>query len=75
MFDNLPPEAGTLSSLRRRALGRYHAAAAFSAYRSGRPEQIRRHILPALRGEPAMLRNRGFLRVSAAAFFSPAMPG
>ena len=65
MFDHLPPEATTLRRLRRRAHGRYHAAAAFSAHNCHSHGEVRQHILPALTGDPSLLRNRGFLRIAA----------
>ena len=64
IFDHLPPEATTLRSLRRRAHGRYHAAAAFSAYQTDQPKEIRSHIWPALSGDPSIIRNRGFVRIA-----------
>jgi hypothetical protein len=64
VFDNLPAEAITLRPLRRRAHGRYHAAAAFSAYQSHSLRDAIDHILPAVRGDPSIIRNRGFLRVA-----------
>jgi len=64
IFDHLPPEATTLRSLRRRAHGRYHVAAAFLADQAHQPRQARPHILPALKGEPAMVWNRGFMRLA-----------
>jgi glycosyltransferase involved in cell wall biosynthesis len=64
VFDNLTPEAVTLRPLRRRAHGRYHTAAAFSAYRSHDLRKARAHILPALRADPSIIRNRGFLRIA-----------
>jgi hypothetical protein len=64
VFDNLPPAAVTLRLLRRRAYGRYHTGAAFLEYRNHRPKNIRRHILPALKGDPAIIRNRGFIRLA-----------
>jgi hypothetical protein len=60
VFDNLPCEAITLRSLRRRARGRYHAAAAFAADQSCDLKRARRHILPALKGDPSLIWNRGF---------------
>ncbi|NIV30517.1 MAG: glycosyltransferase, partial [Anaerolineae bacterium] len=60
LFDNLSPEASSLRSLRRRARGRYHTAAAFSAYRSHNLKRARAHILPALREDPSIIRSRGF---------------
>ena len=64
MLDNLPPEAAALRALRRRAYGRYHTAAAFSAYQSHDLRRVRTHILPALRGDPSIVRNLGFLRIA-----------
>lgn len=64
IFDNLPPEATILRHLRQRAHGRYHTAAAFSAFGNHRLKDIRRHILPALRGDPAIIRNRGFVSIA-----------
>lgn len=64
IFDNLPSEAITLRSLRRRAYGRYHTAAAFSAYQNQHIKKVRQHVLPALIGDPAIIRNRGFIRIS-----------
>ena len=64
IFDNLPPEAETLRSLRRRAHGRYHTAAAFSAYQIREIKRIRPHILPALWGDPSVILNRGFIRIA-----------
>lgn len=63
IFDNLPTEATTLRSLRRRAYGRYHTTAAFLNYQNRRVSDVRPHILPALRGDPAIIWNRGFVRI------------
>jgi tetratricopeptide (TPR) repeat protein len=71
VFDNLPAEAITLRPLRRRAHGRYHAAAAFSAYHSHSPREAIDHILPAVRGDPSIIRNRGFLRVAIRSLLKP----
>jgi glycosyltransferase involved in cell wall biosynthesis len=68
-FDNLSPEASILRSLRRRAHGRYHTAAAFSAYRSHNLKRARAHILPALREDPSIIRNRGFMRIAMESLF------
>lgn len=64
LFDHLPPEAQTLQSLRRRAYGRYHVAAVFSAYHNRQFRLVRQHILPALLGDPSIIKNRGFLRIA-----------
>lgn len=68
-FDNLPPEATALRSLRRRAHGRYHVAAAFLAYQNHQFKEVRRHTLPALVGEPAIIGNRGFISISLRSLF------
>lgn len=64
IFDNLPTEATTLRSLRHRVHGHYHTAAAFSAYQTRQFRKVRSHILPALRGDPSVIRNRGFVRIA-----------
>ena len=64
LFDNLPPEATTLRSLRQRAYGYYHTASVFSKYAGGQLKEIRQHILPALLGNPTIIRNRGFISIS-----------
>ncbi len=69
-FDNLPLEATTLRALRRRARGRYHTAAAFSAYQNHHLEKIRGHILPALWGDPTIVRNRGFVSIAVRSLFA-----
>jgi glycosyltransferase involved in cell wall biosynthesis len=69
IFDNLPPEAMTLRSLRHRAYGRYHTAAAFSAYQNRQLKKIRPHVLPALTGDPSVIRNRGFVRIALQSLF------
>jgi glycosyltransferase involved in cell wall biosynthesis len=69
LFDNLPPEATNLRTLRRRAHGRCHTSATFKAYQSHQFKQVRRHILPALIGDPATIRNRGFMRIAAESLF------
>lgn len=69
LFDNLPPEATNLHPLRRRAHGRCHTSAAFRAYHSHQFKQVHRHILPALIGDPAIIRNRGFLRIATESLF------
>ena len=69
IFDNLTAEATALRSLRRRAHGRYHTAAAFSAYQRRDLKKVREHILPAVRGDPSIMRNRGFLRIAIQSLF------
>ncbi|MBI3243378.1 MAG: glycosyltransferase [Chloroflexi bacterium] len=64
IFDNLPPEANTLRTLRRRAFGRYHVAAAFSEHQNRHLKNVRRHILPALLGDPGIIQNRGFISIA-----------
>lgn len=69
IFSNLPAEATTLRTLRRRAQGRYHTAAIFSAHQNKHPETARHHILPAIIGDPSILSNRGFLHVTLESLF------
>ena len=61
-FDQLPPVATALRRLRRRAIGRYHAAAFFAAMKQRDAARARPHIIPALWHDPHLLTNRGFLR-------------
>ena len=65
VFDHLPPEAAPWRRLRRRAHGRYHAAAVFSAYAHHDLRKAGQHIVPALWADPSIIRNRGFLRIAA----------
>jgi glycosyltransferase involved in cell wall biosynthesis len=65
LFDHCPPEATHLRPLRRRAYGRYHASAAFTAHQNRHFGQVLHHVLPALAGDPTIVRNRGFLRIVA----------
>jgi glycosyltransferase involved in cell wall biosynthesis len=69
VFDNLIPEAVILGLLRCRAHGRYHTAVAFSAYHSRDFKRVREHILLALRGDPSIIRNRGFIRIAMQSLF------
>jgi len=69
IFGHLPSEAATLCSLRRRAFGRYHIAAAFAAYQNHQLGEVRQNILPALINDPAIIRNRGFLNISLRSLF------
>ena len=64
VFDNLPPEAATLGRLRRKTVGRYHTAIAFSEYHNHNLMTTRRHVIPAVLGDPAILLNRGFIRIA-----------
>ncbi len=64
IFDQLPPEAIGLRTLRRRAQGRYHTAASFTAHLSHNSAAVRQHILPALLNDPTNIANRGFMKVA-----------
>lgn len=66
VLDHLVVAPEVIRTLRRRAHGRYHTAAAFAASNSRDWRQARKHIVPALVGDPAIIRNRGFLRVALA---------
>jgi glycosyltransferase involved in cell wall biosynthesis len=67
---NLPAEATTLHSLRRRIRGRYHTKTIFYEYQKRRLKTIPRHILPAVLGDPSILRNRGFISISCQALMA-----
>lgn len=71
LFAHLPPEAVTLKGLKRRAKGRYHVAAAFRDHWGRRYKGARAHIVPAITGDPSILRNRGFLRIAADSVIKP----
>ena len=75
VFDNLTPEVAHRGPLRRRAHGRYHAAAAFSAYKSRDLARVRRNILPALRGDLSFAWNRGFVRLAMQSLFAGTAQG
>jgi glycosyltransferase involved in cell wall biosynthesis/LmbE family N-acetylglucosaminyl deacetylase len=49
--------------LRRKVLGRVSAGLAFRHYQSGESHQVWRHVLTAIKHDPAMLRNRGLVRI------------
>lgn len=70
IFAHLPPEAAFLKSLRRQAVGRYHTAAAFTAYHNQRPQDIRHHIVPALLNDVRLITNRGFIKIVLHALYS-----
>ncbi len=63
ILDNLPEEAGLLRRMRREIIGGYHVAAAFAANDKGDYNAIVQHAWPAVSMHPAILRNRGFLRL------------
>jgi hypothetical protein len=70
IWSNLPSEATMLCGLRRRAHGRYHVAAAFAAHQGEDPAEIRRHILPALVGDPSVVSSRGFWSIAFRSLFA-----
>ncbi len=67
VFNHLPPEANQLRGLRRKARGRYHTAAAFSAYLSRNAAAVRQHTIPALLNDPTIVFNRGFMKITFSA--------
>lgn len=62
LFDNLPTEATTLTTLRRKVTAQYHTGAIFQAWPHS-PKNINRHIWPALTENPQIITNRGFLSI------------
>lgn len=69
VFDNLPEEARGLRSVLPLVEGKYNAAVAFIEYHKHRPGQVCKHIIPAVLGYPAILRNRGFISISLRSLF------
>ncbi len=63
ILDNLPAEAITLHSLRRLIKGKYHLTTIFHEYQNRRLKAIPRHIVPAVLGDPSIIRNRGFVSI------------
>ena len=67
LVDLIPGSPELLHSLRSRARGRLHADMIFRAHEGGRVRDEWRRIWPAVRNEPRLLTNRGFLKVAAVA--------
>jgi glycosyltransferase involved in cell wall biosynthesis len=64
VFGNLPSNASTLRRIQNTAYGNYHIQSAFQAYRQQRYKDVVPHLWPGMRGNPEILRNRGFLSLS-----------
>lgn len=64
VFACLPEEVLHLRRLRDRVYGRYHVGMVFLHHQRRQRRQARRHILAALRGEPRIVWNRGFLSIA-----------
>ncbi len=65
--DSLPVDLPTFKG---RAYGRYHVASVFLAHQNQQPREMRRHILPAVWGHPAIIKNRGFISVVLRSLFA-----
>ena len=63
VFAYLPADVPSLRHLRRRVYGGYHIGMVFLHHQHGQRRHIRRHIVAALRAEPRIIGNRGFLRI------------
>ncbi len=61
LLNNLPPEAHTLRRMRTRLQANTNVAMCFDAFRTKQYRAALTHVLPALRGNLAVLANRGFL--------------
>ncbi len=64
VFAHLPPNARMLRQLQTTAYGNYHIQSAFQAYRQHRYQEVIPHLWPGMRGNPGILRNKGFLSLS-----------
>ena len=69
VFDNLPPSAVSLSALRRRALSRVNAAAAFESHASCERPGVRHHATQAVLLNPRWCLNRGIISIFVSALF------
>jgi hypothetical protein len=67
ILDNMPEEAAHLRKLRREVLGSYHIVAAFAAGDRHDDSEVLRHVWPAVRLRPAILKNAGFLHIGVSA--------
>jgi len=67
ILDNMPEEAAHLRVLRREVLGSYHIVAAFAAGDKHDDSEVLRHVWPAVRLRPIILKNTGFLHISVSA--------
>jgi glycosyltransferase involved in cell wall biosynthesis len=63
VFDNLPPELTFLQTLSRQTQTQLQTASAFAAYQNHQLAKVREHGWNALRSNPRLLLNRGFVRI------------
>jgi glycosyltransferase involved in cell wall biosynthesis len=63
MFAHLPDSAHTLRGLKREIIGSIHIVAAFAARDRGDRDAVRANVWPAIRHRPAILKNRGFVKM------------
>ncbi|MCS6881930.1 MAG: glycosyltransferase [Oscillochloridaceae bacterium] len=64
VFAHLPEEVLHLRRLRDRVYGRYHVGMVFLYHQRRQRRHARRHLVAALRGEPQIVWNRGFLSIA-----------
>ncbi|MFQ3663766.1 MAG: glycosyltransferase, partial [Chloroflexaceae bacterium] len=64
VFAHLPADVPLPHHLRRRVYGGYHIGMVFLHHQRQQHRQIRQHIVAALRAEPRIIGNRGFLRIA-----------
>lgn len=65
VFQNIAPR------LTASALARYHVTQAFIHHAQGQRAQVRRHVLRAVRLNPAVVRNRGLISIGVRALIGP----
>lgn len=65
IFSELLPSSRIMSRLRASLLSDLHMREVFSAAREGRPRQVKAHLWPGLRHNPAWLLNRGVWAIMA----------
>ena len=67
VFASVPPQAKAWKAQESKALAELHMAAAFGAAARRHHQDTRRHVLAAIRSDPASLANRGLLVIGAKA--------
>lgn len=63
VFENLPPQALSLTHIRGKVLGDVNVASAFLDYSAGRRRLVPGRVLQAVRNQPSLLKNRGVLSI------------
>lgn len=68
VLNSFHSEMHGLKPLRRKAHAQFHAAAAFSAYQAQTYKQVHQHAWQAIRNRPALLFNRGLMKIMVSSY-------